>query len=613
MRQRAEYRDPTPNNFPEDYDENKVDPRVKLRSTAIFEKMEAKDTRAAQAQGIEISSVVAGEAKNIANDTASRQDDVEEQFQDVIDNTTGKDVIAAPELIAARNGKPNLKTRIDDLENETNAQLAHRPNVIDVTNNGIKNDNVPIGEELNSLITQSYGKTLYFPDGVYNLTEPMVTPFEYEKNVHIIFSPSAVIRTDLNLSALLRVGFGELNSNFDQSQRRLNYISGGKFDCSNAETGIEVNGLKQLVSLKDMSLFKGKKNHIKIYVSANTGTGSSDTKIQNVTIQGLSSNEDSYGIYIDSSCSDCKLDNVFIYGCKVGIYTNSAGHYMNNVHILSQVTTGGLDLGDSNFLNTIGIQLMTSGCYFMNSVYFDTVDMCIYSQDNSPKLNMTNCFFFSYLDNFGTSFFKRDFNVLSTLELNMSNCSIDIKKQNYKIIDANIPLGYDSFNRVQLTNMIISNSGRDKLSKFDRYLAQKVRNQYTDFLVRTDNTTFNNSWVVLGLFPLSEGEIEFNVSYSANRSVKLNFRRAIDDLHYVINDPYNGFKFQLGKAPVVDDNGYTYTALVFKPNVSFTGFPSLTTIRGMGCFMRTPSDFKKFALSDYGIDESSIQIIVDNL
>lgn len=53
-----------------------------------------------------------------------RQDHVEDQFQDVIENTTGKDVISAPEIIAARNGKPNLKRRIDDLEGETTAQLA---------------------------------------------------------------------------------------------------------------------------------------------------------------------------------------------------------------------------------------------------------------------------------------------------------------------------------------------------------------------------------------------------------------------------------------------------------------------------------------------------------
>lgn len=41
---------------------------------------------------------------------------------------------ANAELIAARNGKPNLKTRIDDLENKTTEQLAEKANKDEVTN-----------------------------------------------------------------------------------------------------------------------------------------------------------------------------------------------------------------------------------------------------------------------------------------------------------------------------------------------------------------------------------------------------------------------------------------------------------------------------------------------
>lgn len=56
--------------------------------------------------------------------TGNRQADIEEQFQEVIDNTTGKDVIAAPELIAARNGEASLKTRLDKEKQEVTAQLS---------------------------------------------------------------------------------------------------------------------------------------------------------------------------------------------------------------------------------------------------------------------------------------------------------------------------------------------------------------------------------------------------------------------------------------------------------------------------------------------------------
>lgn len=56
--------------------------------------------------------------------TGNRQADIEEQFQEVIDNTTGKDVISAPELIAARNGESDLKARLDKEQQQVNAQLA---------------------------------------------------------------------------------------------------------------------------------------------------------------------------------------------------------------------------------------------------------------------------------------------------------------------------------------------------------------------------------------------------------------------------------------------------------------------------------------------------------
>ena len=46
------------------------------------------------------------------------------QFQSVLDETTGKDVISAPEIILARNGEVDLKTRLDKEKQEVTAQLA---------------------------------------------------------------------------------------------------------------------------------------------------------------------------------------------------------------------------------------------------------------------------------------------------------------------------------------------------------------------------------------------------------------------------------------------------------------------------------------------------------
>lgn len=119
MVNKVDYRDPTPNNFPSDYDKSKVDPRVKMRSDSVKTKIYGVDTREAIAQGLEIGAVTAGEAKETAINTASRQDDSEKKVQDTSDNvnnvlseiTENSGDSAAPEVIAARDdGEQSFKS-----------------------------------------------------------------------------------------------------------------------------------------------------------------------------------------------------------------------------------------------------------------------------------------------------------------------------------------------------------------------------------------------------------------------------------------------------------------------------------------------------------------------
>lgn len=74
-KQEADYRDATPNNFPDDYDRSEVDPRVLLRTDAVLTKMKGKYVRAAMAQAEEISSVHAKKAYDLSNNIGQRFDD----------------------------------------------------------------------------------------------------------------------------------------------------------------------------------------------------------------------------------------------------------------------------------------------------------------------------------------------------------------------------------------------------------------------------------------------------------------------------------------------------------------------------------------------------------
>lgn len=103
MANQVDYRDPTPNNFPQDYDQTKVDSRVKLRSDSIKHKQKGVDTREAMYQALEIGSVTANEARETAINTASRQDETEKIVNEGIGAFTEDS-----EVKIARDGHANL-------------------------------------------------------------------------------------------------------------------------------------------------------------------------------------------------------------------------------------------------------------------------------------------------------------------------------------------------------------------------------------------------------------------------------------------------------------------------------------------------------------------------
>lgn len=138
MANQVDYRDPTPNNFPQDYDPAKVDSRVKLRSDSIKHKQMGVDTREAIYQGLEISAATAGEAKEIAADTANRQDavdqsqsDFEDRYNEQIAGNTDLN-----EVIDSRKPKDlpayaTLGERLDDLYHGHKLQLGLDLSVIE--------------------------------------------------------------------------------------------------------------------------------------------------------------------------------------------------------------------------------------------------------------------------------------------------------------------------------------------------------------------------------------------------------------------------------------------------------------------------------------------------
>lgn len=103
-----------------------VDKNIQKKANDIRTKQYGSEVRESLASGIEEIS------KDVVS-TEGRQTNVEQQFQSVIDNTTGKDFVSAPEILASRVGADgtqyaNTKARLDAEQNKTTAQLAHTDN-----------------------------------------------------------------------------------------------------------------------------------------------------------------------------------------------------------------------------------------------------------------------------------------------------------------------------------------------------------------------------------------------------------------------------------------------------------------------------------------------------
>ena len=480
--------------------------------------------------------------------------------------------------------------------------------IISVIHFGIPNDGSIIGPELNTLISKCYGKTVYFPAGTYNLSEPIILPYDYTKNVNLIFDKSAILKCDIRLEALLKIGYSEMSTP-DVTQRRFSYIEGGMFDCSNVDNGIMVNGLKQLVSLRYISLFNGRHTHIRIGVSDDfIGTSSCDTKIDNITIQGSSSNEEVYGIYIDHSCCDCKISNCFIYGTKYGIITKSAGHILNNVHILSMHTGGGMDLGlSNNYRHTEGIRVESDGFFIFNEIYYDTIDKAIVVEaDKTPTLVLDKNIFYSYLQNFGTSFLYKDPMAITPFQVKMSNCVIEVANKGYKIFDINPALiGSDIEHNFSLTNCAIRNS--KLLDPLDPSLSQRVRGKNSDILFGEDQSISTNHWIPIGAIIASNNYSTLRIDLPQNQSFDLDivFREGDKPLikkHGVNHNISNG-SLQIGYA--VKDSCCVLLVKTKDTNIQ----PIINDLKGTGLFMPPPSKASIYSIEDYNISTSDIIII----
>ena len=186
-----------------------------------------------------------------------------------------------------------------------------------------------VSDAIQKIIDENPNRTIYFPDGVYFISKPILTPAEPTKSVALQLSNYAIIKAAEGWShdeAMIRLG-GKDAANDIRTPGSNYYLDGGIIDGSGVAKGVSIDGGRETVisntSIKGVVLG--------IHVKHGANSGSSDSDIFGVNIVGNNTPE-SIGVLVEGY--DNTFTNMRIGGVHVGFKIRSQANSLRNIHPL---------------------------------------------------------------------------------------------------------------------------------------------------------------------------------------------------------------------------------------------------------------------------------------
>ncbi|MBQ8612494.1 MAG: hypothetical protein IJ412_12420 [Oscillospiraceae bacterium] len=204
-----------------------------------------------------------------------------------------------------------------------------RPGYIVVTDHIPADGSADVSDAIQRIIDENPNRTIYFPDGLYRISKPILTPAHPEKSVALRLSSYAVIQAADDWSspeALIRLG--AIHFANDIRTNGSNYsLVGGILDGRNVAGGVSIDGGRETM-IRDVSI---KHATIGLYIKTGANNRSSDADVYNVNIIG-SGAPDSVGVLLEGF--DNTLSNMRIADVQHGVILRSCGNMLRSLHPL---------------------------------------------------------------------------------------------------------------------------------------------------------------------------------------------------------------------------------------------------------------------------------------
>ncbi len=197
-----------------------------------------------------------------------------------------------------------------------------------------------VADELQRIIDENPNRTIFFPDGLYRISRPLLTPAHPEKSVALRLSNYAVIQAAENWDspeALIRLGASHFANDIRTNGSNYSLI-GGILDGRGVAGGVSIDGGRETM-IRDVSI---KHTTIGLYIKTGANNRSSDADVYGVNIIGNSSTE-SIGVLVEGF--DNTLSNMRIADVQYGVILRSCGNMLRSLHPL--YTCPRLEYGDS--------------------------------------------------------------------------------------------------------------------------------------------------------------------------------------------------------------------------------------------------------------------------
>ena len=186
-----------------------------------------------------------------------------------------------------------------------------------------------VSDMIQKLIDENPNRTIYFPDGTYIISKPVLTPAHPKKSVDLQLSNFACIKAsdDWNSSeAMIRLGAKEPANDINTPGSNYGF-TGGIIDASGKAKAISIDGGRE-TRITGVSI---KNAEIGIHIKHGANSGSSDADIRDVNITGTGSPA-SIGMLIegyDNTATNMRIASVF-----TGVVVRSGGNMLRNIHPL---------------------------------------------------------------------------------------------------------------------------------------------------------------------------------------------------------------------------------------------------------------------------------------